>query len=259
MPDFLDLLANNAMRTIEEGYYGIAAKAAAPPTSLKEAILRCEKAPVVSEVKFASPSSGTIRENCDLRRVVREMEEGGAVGVSILTEPKQFKGHIDFIAEIRDQVDIPVLMKDIILSPVQIDAASRTGANAVLLIQTLFDRGYGEKDIQEMIDYSHSRGLEVLLEVHAEGEFLSALRTDADMIGINNRDLKTLEVDLGVTERILTKYPPKRDVIVSESGINGPEDIRLLHGCGAKAFLVGTAIMEASNVMGKVKELVEAL
>jgi len=259
MPDFLDVLANDAMRSIEEGYYGTTTKAATPLISLKEAILKCERAPVISEVKFASPSAGTIRENCDLKGITRDMEEGGIVGISILTEPKHFKGNIDFIAEIRDQANIPVLMKDIILSPVQIDAASRIGADAVLLIQTLFDRGYCEKDIQSMIDCSHSKGLEVLLEAHVEEEFLSALKTDADMIGINNRDLKTLEVDLGVTERILTKYPSKRDVIVSESGINGPEDIRFLRGCGAQAFLVGTAIMEASNVTEKVRELVEAL
>jgi len=150
-------------------------------------------------------------------------------------------------------------MKDILISPVQIEAAYRSGADAVLLIKSLFERGYGEVELADMIDYSHSRGLEVLLEAHGEDEFLSALETDADMIGINNRDLKTLKVDLGVTERILMEYSLKNRVIVSESGINGPEDIRFLYNCGANAFLVGMAIMEAKSIIKKVEELVGAI
>jgi len=259
MLDFLDTLANNAMRSVEEGYYEVTVNLTAPSLSLRESILKCERAPVISEVKFASPSMGTIRSR-SLRRIVKDMEEGGAAGISILTEPKHFNGHINFIAGIRDQVNIPILMKDIVLSRKQIDAASRAGANAVLLIQTLFDRGYCEMDLQSMIGYAHFKGLEVLLEVHTEKEFLSALRTNADMIGINNRDLKTLKVDLKVTRLLLANYHDFRGkVIVSESGINSPEDIRFLHRCGAQAFLVGTAIMKASNVKKKVKELVEAL
>ena len=109
-----------------------------------------------------------------------------------------------------------------------------------------------------MIEYSHSRGLEVLLETHTEDEFLSALKTSADMIGINNRDLKTLEVDLAVTKRILEKYRVEDRVIVSESGINNPENIRSLRESGVKAFLVGTVIMRSSNIKDKVSELVKA-
>ncbi len=260
MPDFLDILAYGAIRSIEEGYYDVTSSSATPSLSLRESILKCEGSPVISEVKFASPSVGTIRRGRNLRRVVKDMEEGGAVGVSILTEPKYFNGHIDFIAKIRDQVNIPILMKDIVLSRKQIDAASRVGANVVLLIQALFDRGYCEMKMQSMIDYAHFRGLEVLLEIHTEEELLSALRTDADMIGINNRDLKTLKVDLNVTRLLLAKYHDFRGkVIVSESGINTPEDIRFLRRCGAQAFLVGTSIMKASNVRDKVKELVESL
>ncbi|HDJ05149.1 MAG TPA: indole-3-glycerol-phosphate synthase [Candidatus Bathyarchaeota archaeon] len=260
MPDFLDILANDAIRSIEEGYYEVATSSVAPSLSLKESILKCERAPIISEVKFASPSMGTIRRDRDLKRIVKDMEEGGAAGISVLTEPKHFNGHINFIAEIRGQVDIPILMKDIVLSRKQIDAASRVGADAVLLIQALFDRGYCEMEMQSMIDYAHFKGLEVLLEVHTKKELRLALGMDADMIGINNRDLKTLKVDLKVTSLLLEKYHDFRGkVIVSESGINSPEDIRFLRRCGARAFLVGTSIMKASNVREKVKELVEAL
>lgn len=260
MHDYLDVLVGSSLRTIEEGYYETSAKAVAPSVSLKEAILKCKRAPVISEVKFASLSMGTLRRKFSLKKIVKDMEEGGAVGISVLTEPRHFNGNLDFIAEIRDQVSIPILMKDIFLSPIQVDAAYGIGANAVLLIQALFDRGYCEKNVQSMIDYIHLKGLEVLLEVHTEEQFFSALKTSADLIGINNRDLKTLEVDLEVTKFLMKKFPViEGKVIVSESGIKGSEDICLLREYGAQAFLVGTAIMKASDVKGKVKELVMAL
>ncbi len=261
MPDYLDILAKNALRTIEEWYYETATKTEASAVGFKEALLRCEKAPIISEIKFASPTTRAFRrlDDVNIGEIARNMQEGGATCISVLTEPKHFGGNIGFISQVRDQVKIPILMKDIVLSPKQIEAGYQTGANAILLIQTLFDRGYCQKDVQNMIDYSHSRGLEVLLEVHTEEEFLSALHTDADMIGINNRNLKTLQVDLGVTRRILTKHNIEKKVIVSESGINSSQDIRFLRICGAYAFLVGTAIMKASNIEERTRELVEAL
>lgn len=258
MPDYLDLLARDAMRSVEEGCYETTVKASSPHLSLTEAILRCKRTPVISEVKFASPTMGTLRESCHLERIVKEMEEGGAVGISILTEPKHFEGRIRFIGEARDHVRVPILMKDIIISPVQIEAASSTGANAVLLIQTLFDRGYCEKDVHALIEYSHLKGLEVLLETHTEDEFHSALQTSTDMIGINNRNLSTLQVDLDVTKRILAKHWAHGRMIVSESGINGPSDIRFLRECGARAFLVGSTVMKARRIREKVRELVNA-
>lgn len=257
--DFLEVLATDAVRSIGEGYYETLRRVCSSRLSLREAILKSKNAAIISEIKFASPSKGTLRKAGDLKKIARDVELGGAVGISILTEPKHFKGNIEFIADVRDQVGIPILMKDIIISPVQIEAASRIGANAVLLIQALFDRGYCEKDAQKMVEYSHSKGLEVLLESHTEEEFLSALKTDADMIGINNRNLKTLEVDLGVTRDILSKYPANDKVIVSESGVNSARDICFLRQCGAKAFLIGTAVMKAHNIKEKVRELVKAL
>lgn len=260
MPDYIDVLAKDAMRSIKEGYYETTAKVAATPKSLKEAIITSGKGnPIISEIKFASPSKGTIRENSDLGKIAKDMEKGGSVGISILTEPKHFKGNVKFITQVRDQVDVPILMKDFILSLEQIEFASRNGANTILLIQALFDRGYCEENVQSMIEHTHSKGLETLLEVHTENEFLNALKTDSDMIGINNRDLKTLKVNLEVTKHILTKHGTEGRVIVSESGINTSQDIRFLRNCGAQAFLVGTAIMKAGNIEEKVKELVESL
>lgn len=259
MPDFLDYLARCAKETVKEGYYNKTPTATAPHSSLKNAILKCGKAPIIAEIKFASPSLGAIRDRTSVSNLAADMEEGGAAGISVLTEPKNFGGDIRFLVEARKAVGVPVLMKDIVLNPVQVDAASKAGANAILLIQALFDRGYCKLEVDDMIDYSHSKGLEVLLEVHTVKEYFSALRTDADMIGINNRDLTTLKVDLEVTRRLLATRRAKGKVIVSESGVKDPEDIRLLRSWGTQGFLVGTAIMKAYDVKAKVAELVNAL
>jgi indole-3-glycerol phosphate synthase len=259
LPDFLDVLAKDALRTIQEGFYEPATKTKNPHLSLREAILQCKNAAIISEIKFRSPSAGVLKEKSNLRQIAKEMEEGGAIGISILTEPKHFKGCINYIAEVREHVKIPILMKDIILSPIQIKVAQKTGANAILLIMTLFERGYCEKDVQGMIEDSHSKGLEVLLEVHTRKEFLSAVNTNTDMIGINNRDLKTLKVNLELTKYVLTEHKAEGKVIVSESGINSSKDIRLLRRFGAQAFLVGTTIIRAENIKNKVRELVDSL
>jgi indole-3-glycerol phosphate synthase len=147
-------------------------------------------------------------------------------------------------------------MKDIIISPTQLEAAAKIGADAVLLIQTLFDRGYGECDVHEMIDQARFKNLEVLLETHTEQEFQRAIETKAPLIGINNRDLKTLRIDLGVTQRILKKNADHGKIVVSESGIQTPADLRFLWKCGAHAFLIGSAIMLADNIEKKVQEFV---
>jgi indole-3-glycerol phosphate synthase len=186
------------------------------------------------------------------------MAKGGATAISVLTEPKHFNGSLEALAEAREAVKLPILMKDIILSPLQIHAASKIGANAVLLIKALFDRGYCERSLDEMISGAHLLGLEVLLETHTESEFCSAVKTGADLIGINNRNLGTLKVDLNVTKKILLKNDPNGKLVISESGINTPADILFLRESGARAFLIGSAIMSNDNIEEKVKEFVNA-
>lgn len=186
------------------------------------------------------------------------MENGGATGISVLTEPKHFSGSLSYLAKVREAVKLPILMKDIIINPIQLEAASRIGANVVLLIEALFEREYCECSLDEMITQAHSRHLEVLLETHSEDEFQSAIETDADLIGINNRDLRTLKVDLEITERILKKHESNDKVVVSESGVMTPADLLFLRGCGAQAFLIGSSIMMADNIETKVKEFVTA-
>ncbi len=254
----MDVLARVAQITIGDEYYDNVTPVERVYVSLRKAILDCKFNPIIAEIKSASPSAGVIRENVEADAVARVMEKAGAVGLSVLTEPKQFNGSLEALAKARRAVKIPILMKDIILSPIQIQAASKLGANAVLLIQTLFDRGYCQKTIDEMINGAHMMGLEVLLETHTLSEFASALKTDADLIGINNRNLGTLTVDLNVTKTILQSINPKNKLIVSESGINTPSDISFLHESGASAFLIGSSIMSCENIGEKVKEFVNA-
>jgi indole-3-glycerol phosphate synthase len=258
MSDFLDVLAHVATVNIESGYYDIVKPAESMHLSLRKAILECEAVPVITEIKAASPSAGMIRKDINSGEIAKAMQKGSAVALSVLTEPKQFKGSLEALARAREAVKLPILMKDIILSPLQIQAASKMGANAVLLIQALFDRGYCERSLEEMMDDTHMLGLEVLLETHTESEFQSAVKTRADLIGINNRNLATLKVDLNVTKKILSKNDPNDKVVISESGINTPADIRVLRECGARAFLIGSAIMLSDNIEEKVKEFVNA-
>lgn len=256
MNDFLDVLAQDARATVEAGYYEQhLCKHASVPMNLQKSILQSNYVPVITEVKGASPSAGVIKKNFEAAKIASAMAKGGAVGISVLTEPKHFDGSLNNLEAVRDAVDLPVLMKDIVVSTVQLDAAAKLGANAVLLIQSVYDRRYGELSVEEMIEEAHMRQLEVLLEVHDEGEFSQAIVGDADLVGINNRNLATLQVDLHTTKRILENKRSSPKLIVSESGIRSPNDIRYLRGCGADAFLVGTAVMAERDVESKVRQL----
>ena len=258
MPDFLDTLARDAEETVNEGYYEVSTREAFSPISLRKAILGNKKNAVITEVKAASPSRGTIRKSLEPSKIAAAMENGGATGISVLTEPKHFSGSLSYLTEVREAVKLPVLMKDIIIDPIQLEAASRIGANAVLLIEALFERKYCKLSLEEMITEAHTRNLEVLLETHNESEFQSAVNSDADLVGINNRDLRMLQVDIKVTERILKRIGTQGKVVVSESGVMEASDLLFLRGCGAQAFLIGSAIMMAGNIEEKVKEFVTA-
>lgn len=258
MSDFLDVLARDAMTTVAGGYYEDTAKAAYEPSSLKSAILQSPRAPVIAEIKGSSPSAGVVKQGLEAETVALAMARGGAAGISVLTEPKHFNGSLSNLAKAREAVRLPILMKDIILNPSQLDAAERIGANAVLLIQAIFDRNYGALGVSEMIEEAHSRGLEVLLETHDEHEFRRALKSDTDLVGINNRNLATLKVDLDVTKRILRNASLNGKVVVSESGIKNAADVRFLRECGANAFLIGSAIMGVDDVEAKVREFTNA-
>jgi indole-3-glycerol phosphate synthase len=248
----------DATKTIDSGYYRTFVSTKQSLISLKKAILECKANPIITEIKAASPSIGTIRSSLNPTEIAQAMQKGGAVGISVLTEPKHFNGSLATLARARDAVKLPILMKDIIIIPEQIEVASQLGANAVLLIEALFEKGYCEISVDKMIAFAHSKGLEVLLETHTETEFLAAVETDADLVGINNRNLGTLKIDLNTTKQILEKHKNHGKIVISESGIKTAKDLQFLRGCGADAFLIGSSIMLTENVELKVKEFVEA-
>ena len=258
MNDFLDTLAMDATKTIDSGYYQTSVSTKRAKISLKRAILECKGYPIITEIKAASPSLGTIRNQVNPKELAQAMEKGGAVGISVLTEPKHFHGSLSTLIQAREAVRLPILMKDIVIVADQIEVAAQIGADAVLLIEALFEKGCCEMNVDKTIAFAHSRGLEVLLETHNESEFKLALETNADLVGINNRNLATLKIDLNTTKEILEKCPKSGKTVISESGIKTKADLRFLQNCGADAFLIGSSIMLSDNVEEKVKEFVEA-
>jgi indole-3-glycerol phosphate synthase len=248
----------DATKTIDSGYYKTEVSIKQPKISLKKAILECKANPVITEIKASSPSLGTIRTQVNPEEIVQAMQKGGAVGISVLTEPKHFHGSLSTLIQAREATKLPIIMKDIILVADQIEIAAQIGANAVLLIQALFDKGCSEMSVDKTIAFAHSKGLEVLLETHTEGEFRFAVETEADLVGINNRNLGTLKIDLNTTKEILKRNDKRGKIVISESGIKTPKDLQFLRGCGAYAFLIGSAIMLTENIEEKVKEFVKA-
>jgi indole-3-glycerol phosphate synthase len=257
MGDFLDIITQNVKRTVESGYYQVESTTH-KGGSLKENILKCKGNPIISEIKLSSPTRNLVEGEVDVVEIASAMKSGGVIGISVLTEPKHFKGSLGNFKLIRENTSLPLLMKDFFIRQIQVDTAHKIGADAILLIQTLFDRDYCDIELEEMIEYAHSYNLEVLLETHTEFEFQRALNSNADIIGINNRDLKTLTIDIQTTEKILKKHDPINHIVVSESGVESPAHIHFLKYAGAKAFLVGTAILTSKNYEDKARELVEA-
>ena len=216
------------------------------------------KIPIIAEVKPASPSA-TFREILpdDAAKIAKEMERGGAVAISVLTEPDFFNGSIENLKSARKSVSIPVLRKDFIIDEKQMD---ETKSDLILLIAGAL----GNK-LESFVLLAKSKGFEPLVEVHNESELYSALKTTAKVIGINNRDLGTLEVDLQTTVRLapiirdFDKENGTQHIIISESGVYNTDDIKRVISAGADAILIGTAIIKSSDVYTKTKEMVDAL
>jgi indole-3-glycerol phosphate synthase len=257
MKDMLEKLANNSQMAIKEGVYEISYNNAKSEKNLIEQIKNNKHASLITEVKFSSPSLGNIREISDPVQIAKQMVKGSATGLSVLTQPYLFNGSPDFFTKVRKSVRVPLLMKDIVVDKIQIDAAQKLGADVVLLIQGIFDKKFA-RDIDEFISYAQKKNLLVLLESHTRKEFAESTKTRADILGINNRNLDTLEIDLATTQSILKDRDEKR-VIISESGIESQRDIQFLRKCGADAFLVGSSIMKSKDIKGLVSELVLAI
>jgi indole-3-glycerol phosphate synthase len=205
---------------------------------------------VIAEVKKASPSAGIIAEDFHPLSQAREYARGGAHCLSVLTDEKYFGGHLTYLRQIREQVDLPLLRKDFILHELQIYESVVAGADAILLIVASLD----DDQLLALYDTAKACQLDVLVEVHDLAEMERALDLGADMIGINNRNLKTFQVDLATTETLAEEIPSDT-VAISESGIKTAEDVRRVRAVGINAVLGGETLMRAKNVPEKLREL----
>ncbi|MCV0400741.1 MAG: indole-3-glycerol-phosphate synthase [Nitrosopumilus sp.] len=254
--NILKKLVNNSQMAIDDGVYEIDANLQKSSKDFLQIIKTNPHATLLTEIKFASPSLGKIRTLTDPVSIANQMILGGSKALSVLTQPHLFHGSPEYFMKVRQSVDVPMLMKDIMIDKIQIDAAKKMGADYMLVIQSLFDQKF-LPEIDDFIDYGHKQGLQILLEVHTRKELENALKTEADLIGINNRNLDTLEIDLRTTETILSGIKKSRPIL-SESGINTPEDIQYLKKCGADAFLIGSSIMQSDNIEEQVRKLVNS-
>lgn len=219
--------------------------------SLVENLKTAKSMAVIAEIKRASPSKGDIKINVNPIEQALSYESGGAAAISVLTDEVFFKGSIADLRNVSEAIQIPRLCKDFIIDEIQIDRAHRAGATIILLIVAALSK----ERLHELYQYAKKKGLEVLTEVHDEAELERALELNAELIGINNRNLKTFKVDLAVTERLAKLLDPKRHIIISESGIKTKEDVMRVKDAGAKAVLVGETLMTASNLPHKMAEL----
>ncbi len=208
------------------------------------------KIPVIAEFKRKSPSSGRFVE-LNILEATRQMENGGACAISVLTDKNNFDGSLEDLKKVKRNVKIPVFRKDFIVSEFQLYESFAYGADAILLIAKILNGR-----TKHFTELAKKLGLEVLIEVHDEHDLKAALESGAELIGINNRDLKTLKVDLNTTEKLAKKIP-KDKIIVTESGIKNKQDVKKMIDAGAHAALIGTSLMEAESIEDKVRGLTE--
>ncbi len=251
--DELRRLVANARNLLTEGYYAGPPQGTRSPSFLETLGTTEQPADVIAEIKFRSPTSAVVRSPDGFDEVLRGLVAARPLGLSILAEPRIFGGALDFVARAAHQ-GLPVLMKDVVVDAQQVEAAAACGASAVLLIQTLFTRGLLDGSPQGLIDEAHDRDLDVVLEVHSLADWDRAIETDADILGINNRDLATMEVDRGTTAALLGARRKDRPVIAM-SGIESRADVDAMRRAGADAVLVGTALMAHPSPGRKLEEL----
>lgn len=227
------------------------AKCITPPRDFLKAFPQ-GKMSLIAEIKKASPSAGVIREDFEPITLAKTYEESGAAAVSVLTDEKFFQGKIDYLKLAKESTTIPILRKDFIIDESQIYEARIGGADAILLIVRILT----DEELVSFLKLTHELGMNALVEVHNAEEAERALKTDAKIIGINNRDLENFKVDHQNTVHLIKKYPDlKKRIIISESGIKSKADIETLKKAGVNGVLVGETILKSNNIPAKIQEL----
>jgi len=223
----------------------------APTRPFMEAISKPRQICLIAEIKKASPSAGMIRQDFNVQEIAKIYQEAGVQAISVLTEEDYFQGNISYLNEAKSLTNVPVLRKDFILEPYQVYESRYFGADAILLIADLLT----QESIVNLNGLAQTLGLTCLVEVHDEKELKKVLKLkEVSLIGINNRNLHTLEVDSKITEKLFTLIPKGKTVVV-ESGIKNYQDILFLKILGVNAVLVGTTLMQAEDIRKKIEEL----
>ena len=223
-----------------------------PTRDFKAAISTPGQISLIAEVKKASPSKGIIREDFDPIAIAQIYQSSGAAAISVLTDERFFQGSLSYLTAIREVTSIPLLRKDFIIDEYQIYQARAAGADAILLIAAILEL----ETMQTFLNIAYSLDLNCLVEVHTESELRRVLDADAQIVGINNRDLNTFQTNLNTTVQ-LRKLIPQDKIVVSESGIHSSRDVKMLQECGVNAILVGESLMRSADINAKVKELME--
>jgi indole-3-glycerol phosphate synthase len=240
-----------AKQSLPEEDLKVKVQALSPTRPFIESINKKNEISLIAEIKKASPSEGVIRQDFNPQGIAKIYQDAGAQALSVLTEEDFFQGSLSYINEAKSAVNLPVLRKDFILEPYQVYESRFFGADAVLLIADLLSRD----KLSELINLANTLGLDSLVEAHTEKELKKVLGLkEVPLIGINNRDLHTLEVDFKVTEKLFPLIPKDKPVVV-ESGIKTRQDTLFLKILGAKAVLIGTAFMEAVDIKNKIEEI----
>lgn len=219
-------------------------------SSFKKNISRPNHINLIAEIKKASPSRGILRGDFNPVKIAMTYQANGASAISILTDERFFEGKLEHLVKARENVSIPILRKDFFIDEYQIYETVAAGADAILLICDILSIA----ELTKFYRMATDLGLDSLVEVHSEEDIEKALAIDAVIIGINNRDLHTFKVDLGVTQRLI-RMVPQNKIIVSESGIKRYEDIMFLRSLGVSAVLIGETFMEADDIAAKMREV----
>lgn len=205
---------------------------------------------LIAEIKKASPSKGLIRENFDVKWIARQYTDNNTAAISVLTEDKYFLGKPSYIRQLSHDCPVPILAKDFFIDEGQMFEAKFNGASAILLIVAILD----DRTLKSFIELAHTIDLDCLVEVHTQDEVKRAVDVGAEIIGINNRNLNTFEVDLNISEKLMADIP-KGIIKVAESGIQSYDDVLRLKNCGTNAVLIGETFMRAENIGRKIKEV----